>query len=380
MIIQYGYDGMEYEPWLINKCSYGRINLLVGATGSGKTRFLNTLFNFASTVVKGTVCRAGKWEIVVSINQDEYSWYYEGAAEDKEETFSSNVYIERELISIKNENKEETLVDRTPEKFIFEDVEMPKLQKDRCSVTLLKEEGSIQPLYDVFAKMLRRRFQDDSLSGAISLEPISKDLLKRYRRDKNLTDIMNNDHQLNAKMLIMREVFPKLYDASVNTFKSIFPTIENIEIRDISDTDIPVRTNAPVPSVVFKEKGLKQEISLLNLSSGMQKVLLLIVDILLLPKNAIYIIDEYENSLGVNAIDFLPEFLLEHNKHNQFFITTHHPYLINNMPIKNWRVFHRKGSEVSVKLGEELEKKYGSSKQQAFIKLINDSYYNKGIE
>ena len=95
---------------------------------------------------------------------------------------------------------------------------------------------------------------------------------------------MNNGHRLNAKMLIMREVFPKLYDASVNTFKSIFPTIENIGIRNISDTDIPVRTNAPVPSVVFKEKGLEQEISLPNLSSGMQKVLLLIVDILLLPK------------------------------------------------------------------------------------------------
>ena len=56
----------------------------------------------------------------MSINQDEYSWYYEGAAEDKEETLSSNAYIERELISIKNENKEETLVDRTAEKFIFE--------------------------------------------------------------------------------------------------------------------------------------------------------------------------------------------------------------------------------------------------------------------
>ena len=107
----------------------------------------------------------------------------------------------------------------------------------------------------------------------------------------------------------------------------------------------------------------------------MQKVLLIIADIITLPKGSIYIIDEYENSLGINAIDFLPEFLDAHGTDIQFLITTHHPYLINSMPMKKWRVFHRNGSRVSIKDGAEFEEKYGKSKQKAFVQLINDPFY-----
>ncbi len=89
-------------------------------------------------------------------------------------------------------------------------------------------------------------------------------------------------------------------------------------------------------------------------------------------------IDEYENSLGVNAIDFLPSMLLEYKSNEQFFITSHHPYLINQMPISSWYVLHREGAIVEIKFGEELEKRYGKSKQQAFIQLMNDSFYNTG--
>ena len=108
----------------------------------------------------------------------------------------------------------------------------------------------------------------------------------------------------------------------------------------------------------------------------MQKALLIITDIMTLPKGSIYMVDEYENSLGINAIDFLPELLDDHGANSQFFVTTHHPYLINNMPMKTWRVFHREGSKVSIKSGEELERKYGKSKQQAFVQLINDPFYS----
>ena len=111
----------------------------------------------------------------------------------------------------------------------------------------------------------------------------------------------------------------------------------------------------------------------------MQKVLLIITDILTLPGDCVYIIDEYENSLGINAIDFLPSFLIDHAGNNQFFITTHHPCLINNMPIKNWRIFSRQGSDVHIKVGEEFETRFGKSKQKAFIQLINDPIYTDGV-
>ncbi len=112
-----------------------------------------------------------------------------------------------------------------------------------------------------------------------------------------------------------------------------------------------------------------------DLSSGMQKVLLIITDIITLPNNSIYIIDEYENSLGINAINFLPDFIISNGKDSQFITTSHHPYLINNIPVTDWQIFSRCGSTVTVKGGNELIGKYNKSKQDAFIQLMNDPAY-----
>ena len=72
---------------------------------------------------------------------------------------------------------------------------------------------------------------------------------------------------------------------------------------------------------------------------------------------------------------FSRNFLDEYGAGIQFLVTTHHPYLINSMPMKAWKVFHRNGSKVYIKGGEELEAKYGKSKQKAFVQLINDPFY-----
>jgi len=130
----------------------------------------------------------------------------------------------------------------------------------------------------------------------------------------------------------------------------------------------------------IKERNIKEYITSDQMSSGMQKVLLLLLDSFLIPEGGIFLIDEYENSLGLSAIDFLPDFLTETDLNNQFFITSHHPYIINNIPIENWLVFHRKGLQVKIKSGTELKEKFGKSKQKYFLQLVNDSFYKEGIE
>jgi predicted ATPase len=112
----------------------------------------------------------------------------------------------------------------------------------------------------------------------------------------------------------------------------------------------------------------------------MQKVLLIITDVVTLPGGAIYLIDEYENSLGINAINFLPSFLDEQRGDNQVVVTSHHPYLINAIPIDNWYVFNRIGTNVRIKRGTELAEKYGRSKQTLFNQLLNDPFYTEGVQ
>lgn len=163
-----------------------------------------------------------------------------------------------------------------------------------------------------------------------------------------------------------------MFDYVIDEFKSIFPFIINVDFTsgaELSDN------NSFSPLLIFQERNVKESIYLHDLSSGLIKVLLIMTDISTLPEESIYIIDEYENSLGMNAINFLPDFIRSYSSKIQFITTSHHPYLINNIPIDDWVVFGRNGSNVAVRLGENLVSRYGASKQDAFVKLINDPFY-----
>jgi hypothetical protein len=112
----------------------------------------------------------------------------------------------------------------------------------------------------------------------------------------------------------------------------------------------------------------------------MQKALLIITDLFSLPDDVVYMIDEYENSLGVGAINILPDILFSGEIPYQVFITSHHPYIISNFPLEYWYIAHRNGSNVKFSYGDELATRYGVSKQDLYIQLINDPIYSEGVK
>ena len=360
MISSFYYSGRMFDEWEFQDTKLDNINLIVGASGSGKTRYLNSIFNISSSIVQGQPFRSGHWKLTVKTDDYEYYWKYDAGGNQ----------IQRELVTRKHigsQEEFETLIDRTPETFLFCGDKLPRLQRDRPGITLLKEEGKISPLYDTFARIQRRTFHDEGLRDALSLQDVSSELNNISKSNNGILALWQQQPALSARMFLLKEKFPDRYGLAVATFEQVFPSIKGCGIS--------IQSPGQVPVFFIKEEGINRNIPVLELSSGMQKVLLIIADIISLPKGSIYIIDEYENSLGINAIDFLPEFLVDHGADIQFLVTTHHPYLINNMPMKTWRVFHRNGSKVSIKNGAEFEEKYGKSKQRAFVQLINDPFY-----
>lgn len=372
MILAFKYKGQsEKDPWEFQIDYFDNINLLVGISGSGKSRFLNLLFNLARSISKSVPFSHGRWKIEFLIDRKKYKWELVIGNNDEFESF-----IERERLVVQDDDNEDLLIDRNKDNFLFKRRELPKLQKNVPGISLLKEEESIMPVYNQFTHMQRRLFHESGLRDAMAYEPVDLRIIDNIRNKKDIELIWKHELTVNTKMYLMKELFPDLYDVAISNFKNIFPFITNCDVKPITARGIPAPPNTLVVTFCIKEKGVKNWINLAELSSGMQKVLLIITDILLLPKNSTYIIDEYENSLGINAIDFLPDFLLAYaQQDSQFFITTHHPYLINSMPIEYWRIFRRVGSSVEVKSGTDLKERYGRSKQKAFVLLMNDPIY-----
>jgi ABC-type bacteriocin/lantibiotic exporter with double-glycine peptidase domain len=98
----------------------------------------------------------------------------------------------------------------------------------------------------------------------------------------------------------------------------------------------------------------------------------------LCPDNSVILIDEFENSLGINCIDEVVFQMLASERDLQFIITSHHPYIINKIGYSYWKVVTRKGCVVTAIDAEKLG--IGKSRLQAFTQLGNLAAFSKGIE
>lgn len=367
-MIKYRYWSSGNDKWEISEIELKKINLMVGDSSSGKTRFLNTFFNLGRFATGAKKSGDGCWQVIFEIDGTKYRWEIENMKNEKGEPFVHREYLIRE-------DDQVSIVERNAESFKFLGEDVPKLKKDLSSIDLLDGEAIIKPLKEGFGNILRRNFSSDELDRAVTPEMITSDLL-----DLDIKDLYHRDNTLNIRLYYLSEKYPEVFKSICEQFIEIFPFVRNYKMQTMKEYNTNFPSSGLFPIFSFKEKDVDNWIPINQMSSGMRKVLLIITDCYFMPNSSIYLIDEYENSLGMNAINFFPSYLEEINKDIQFIITSHHPYIINNIPANNWFIFHRKGNKVTIKYGDKNLERYGRSKQQRFIQLVNDPFFREGIE
>jgi AAA15 family ATPase/GTPase len=375
-ILSYEASGGSENELHFSKIEFGKFNLVVGNSGSGKTRLLNTIFNAGRFALHRDRFFVGYWDITLEHDSKKYHWKLE-TGKDGEDDDQEKVLME--YISIFENDDESVVVDRTSDNFIFNGDNLPKLSPRESSISLLQDEDKISPIYKAFSFIMRRNFSGSELENEGSYQAVPQDFFRKIEKTKNLKDLFSSNLNLSCKLYILSKFFKKLYENICKEFKDVFPFISEVEILDADQFGLYYPGIVPVFSL--KEKFNEKWIPLREFSSGMKKVLLILSDVLTIPEEGcVYLIDEYENSLGVNAINFFPSILTESSERCQYIVTSHHPYIIGNAPVKNWILLYRRGNIVSVEQGDELEKKFGKSKQKAFIQLLNSPEYVEGVE
>lgn len=374
-ILSYEAGGASENEIHFSKMKFGKLNLIVGNSGAGKTRLLNTIFNGALLVTQKDKFYIGFWDVTLEHNSVKYRWILETGKDDDE---GEPKIIKESILSYDGE-KETILVNRSLDSFEFNGNELPKLSHKESSIALLQDEELIKPIYEALSSIMRRNFSGADLEQETSFQSLPQSVLKKIKKTKSLKDLFHSNLNLSCKLYILSEVFKETYDKVCAEFIATFPFVSEAKLLEADRFGF--HYPGIVPVFALKEKFNNKWIPLNEFSSGMKKVLLILSDIFILPEEGcVYLIDEYENSLGVNAINFFPSVLFEAASKSQFIITSHHPYIIGNVPVKDWIILHRKGNAVHVKQGDELEEKFGKSKQKAFIQLINYPFYIEGIE
>ena len=394
-------------PWELNRMNFSELTLLVGASGVGKTQILNSLMKLID-ISNGYVYNGVEWDLHFTGDRNEnYRWtgQFENIKEVHQQVYEEKdlngqsfthfprllkeeLYLENELVFTREESNVK-----------YEKKESPKISPSKSVLNLFTREEKISPVKNAFRRIVfldyqaekKFKFSTETIKeiekSSDKASQLGEDFLLKMLKEasgdifpglllkKNLSSdnafllyyIMAEMHLI-LKLFLTQYYFKEIFEKIAADFKDIFPQVEDLRFQLLEDKDIY--------ELQIKERGTAW-IPLQEIASGMFKTLMHLVEIKLMAAGSVILIDEFENSLGVNCIDAVSGDLLKPGKKLQYIITSHHPYIINNIDMKYWKVVMRKGSKVFTKDADEL--KLGKSKHKAFKQLLNLEEFSEGI-
>ena len=368
--------------WKVGEIIFDNFNLLVGLSGVGKTRILQVLKTVCSVALnQNSKLSNSEWTITVSTKKGEYIW--SARTLEQENIDQSEPLFRFSFEKILCDGK--LIVDRKDGKIIFNNNLLPKLKETESCISLLNEESSLKPLYQALELVQTTEAIDKNrpIDYFFSAFEMPKD--NTFKDIEELRE--NHELSLIQKAFFLQELFPEFFKRVEREYKEIFFTVTEIKIDLISKfLDESVKFNYTrlltdnFLTIAFREQGVDDWVVLHASSSGMQRTLLHLFELVLLPSGTVVIVDEYENSLGVNSLPALTEHLLERSGDIQFILTSHHPYVIQNIPLHCWRIVTRSGSSVKVENADDVKGLKSKSSQDVFMRLINSPAFEEGID
>ncbi|MGB0384675.1 MAG: AAA family ATPase [Ardenticatenaceae bacterium] len=348
------------RKWTLKESAFSDFNLLVGVSGVGKTRILDALRSVRQAGISDTREVNGcQWTLELVYEGMKFSWSAEislltakaralflGSDEQHERHDPQMPHFVRERIV---RDDQTVLVDRTLDKFQFGNISLPKLKNTESAITLLADEERIAPLNRALRQLM---FSSSPYESAILLRDPAElgHILKQYQTLDSLREAAALPILLKA--YVLQQNHPQAFQRIQDHYCDIFDTVYELKLAKLVDLDPSFLHNGSAPATNYLTVGLKEqgvEGWITNdISSGMRRTLIHLMELSLAPAGSVIAIDEIENSLGVNCLDQIVEQMLRRSKDVQFILTSHHPYVINNVPSKYWKIVTRQGSIVTV--------------------------------
>lgn len=367
----------KHNSLKINKITFNDFTLLVGASGVGKTQILNAISQIKN-IANGETVSGFCWKLGFIADGKFCNWSGEFEKtknyHEHDVRYIPFVHDDEEKAAILNESlvvDGVDLIKRDSENIFYSGKEIVKLSPSESVIHLLRQEKDISFINKAFNNIVLINTDMDS---SLILYRKSKDLDKISV--SSLDDIREKELSLNTKLFLCQEKKPSYFSLIVDSYKDIFPFVEDVKIEKYEDETMPKAFNVYIIKV--KERGLDGWVSHMSMSSGMLKTFIQIAYIHLSPKGTVFLIDEFENGFGVNCINDITDILLNSGNGSQFIITSHHPYIINNIPLECWKIISRTAGVVHSFVAKDLN--LHESNHEAFTKLINLDIYANGAD
>jgi len=349
------------------------LTLLVGASGVGKTQTLLGLHALRK-IATGENLNGVEWSIRFEAdNKKVYTW--EGAFE-KLDIFEKNDEEQAIIESEKLFLGEEELIKRDKADILFKGAKTVKLSRHESVISLLKEEDEVSIVNYSLKKLHFVDYTNISKRFSLPLPSVWSEIAKIPEKYGSLQKIQESNLKPVLKLFALQQADSNVFDTIIARFISIFPMVQEVKVCPL-DREISEPFNK-IPFLHLKEHNADNWVSQMQFSSGMYRTLIQLIELYLSPDGTVFLIDEFENSLGVNCINEVMNDMLSSERDLQFILTSHHPYIIDAIPFSHWKIVTRKGGMVKVHDAEEFQ--LGRSKHSAFMQLLQLDEYQTGEE
>lgn len=337
------------------------VTLLVGLSGVGKSQILNAVSYSLALSMNHIVLRPYRAVLGIEINGDIYEWSYKIELNPKDDFILNN--NEEFIITHEKLTKNNNSVFERNNNLVnvagYENVPQPK--KDESLLLQYSDDDKFEPLISGLRKLYSIEMELEVRGG------IKSEIFNALKARVNNT--INNNDNIDFKTFSHLPVMLKIYIAKKyynDLYIKIFESVKElfIEVEDIDVEEDATREMYLLCMTVYGKKLMQNDIS-----NGMLKTIYYLVELFTMSDNSLVLIDEFENGLGVNCIDLLSEQLLGERDDLQFIITSHHPKIINSIPMEKWKIIDR---DISTVTNVSCEKYgIGNSQHNAYFNLIN---------
>ena len=370
---------IEYESKTsgqkIKHVEFNRLNLLVGASAAGKTSILRVISKFIMAISLGhSIKEKCKFKISFSVADrifdvpalKEYLWEIETKEEDvlSAEDTSACPILREKLQELSSGN---IIIDRQEAKIYIAGYEnIPQISKTQSTIFIFRENNPFNIIVDDMRSSLTL-YNQNSAFYSVSHKMLEQ--LKRIIQDANDNGqplrwhyVTQNKFPVSLFIYIVKNTNRSKFDAFLEDLQDIFPEIEDVHLNQYSSDNGDYYLS-------IKQKG--HMILQPDISSGVMRTIYILACIHFCEPSSVVLFDELENSLGVNCLDEMVERIIQKSakKQMQFLLTSHHPYIINQLPTNSWLVVSQKDGIIDSKKASDLG--LGKMKQDNFFDLIN---------
>jgi len=186
----------------------------------------------------------------------------------------------------------------------------PKLSAKESLIHILKNEPSITKAYAGLDSIL---FVDHSENHPRQTFSFGRNFESFKRKYKTIESIREQDMTTHLKLALAYENCREVFDEIAVQFQQAFPYVEEVGVQLVEMGPFGMS-----PQLYLRGRRVEQQIPEEKISSGMHRTLMHLSRMALWPDGTVVLIDEFENSFGVNCIHFVTADLQIHSQRMQF--------------------------------------------------------------